>query len=108
MRFFESLAIQRLESKCVIRITTSAWSDKRGLNVKKCLSYLRRKTTGYYNIMEEDCQQIGDREVLDRIINLYSVEDGVYEVIPCDEYRDWESGYIEDYNYKLVPYKEGV
>jgi hypothetical protein len=28
-------------------------------------------------------------------------EDGVYEVVICNERRDWESGYIEDWDYRL-------
>jgi hypothetical protein len=27
----------------------------------------------------------------------------VYGVVICDESRDWETGYVDDYNYRLVP-----
>ena len=92
-------------NKAVIRLTTSMWSDKKGLYFKKDVKFLRRKCEGY-NILEEDSLSIGAEEIIPRIINLLDCVDGVYEVIVCNEYRDWESGVVEDYAYKLIPYEE--
>lgn len=90
------------ESRCVVRLRTTAWSDKRGLHLKKSLTFLRRQCTGF-NILEEDASAIGAEEVLPRILNLDDVEDGTYYVVTCNESRDWESGYVDDYDYRLVP-----
>jgi len=89
------------ENICVVRLTTSAWSDSRGVHLKKSLNFLKRKCKGF-NLLYEDCSMIGPEEVIPRIINIYSVPDGVYRVVTCNESRDWESGYVDDYDYKLV------
>ena len=89
------------ENICVVRLTTSAWSDSRGVHLKKSLKFLKRKCKGY-NILDEDCGMTGAEEVIPRIINIDSVSDGVYRVVTCNESRDWESGCVDDYDYKLV------
>ena len=90
------------ENVCTIRLTTSYWSDRNGVYTKKSLKFLKRKSKGY-NILQEDCLDIGASEVIPSIINFDSVEDGVYEVIICNKSRDWETGDIDSYEYKLVP-----
>lgn len=94
-----------IESRCVVRLSTTAWATKKGVFLQKSLVYLKRKCQGF-NILQEDVSQIGDIEVLSRIENLDSCPDGVYLVLTCDEVKDWETGYIEDYGYRLVPYEE--
>lgn len=91
------------ENICIVRVTTDYWSDSKGLYSKKSIKFLKRKCKGW-NILQEDCSAIGADEVFLRIENLYDVEDGVYEVITTNAQRDWESGYIEDYDYCLVKY----
>lgn len=91
---------------CVVRVATSKWDDARGdLHFEKKISILKRKCTGF-NILREDISQIGADGVLDRIENIDECQDGLYQVITCNETRDWEGGYIDDYDYRLIPYKE--
>ena len=97
-------SVQR-KSICVVRLTTSSWSSKRGVFLQKSLSYLRRKCDGY-NILEEDTTYVGAEEVAHKVVNLYDVEDGIYEVVTCNESRCWETNTIDDYDYKLIPYEE--
>jgi len=49
---------QKPENKCVVRLKTSTWSDKRGVYLKKSITYLRRLSRGYL-ILEEDTKNIG-------------------------------------------------
>jgi hypothetical protein len=93
------------EDRCIVRISTSCWKDKRGIHVRKDINYLRKLCLGY-NILEEDCDNLYLSEIVDRILNLYAVEDGVFEVITCNVSTDYETGYIDGYDYKLIPYKE--
>ena len=86
---------------CVVRLTTNAWRDSRGVHLKKSLNFLKRQCKGF-NLLDEDCSMIGAEEVIPRIVNIGSVTDGIYRVVTCNESRDWESGYIDDYEYKLV------
>lgn len=88
-------------SRCVVRVKTTTWADNRGLHTKKSLTFLRRQCKGF-NILAEDASAIGAEEVLPRILNLDEVEDGIYEVVVCNESRDFETGYVDDYDYKLV------
>ena len=88
-------------SRCTVRVKTTAWADKRGLHTKKSLTFLRRQCEGF-NILAEDADAIGAEEVLPRIVNLGEVEDGIYEVVVCNESHDYETGYVDDYDYRLV------
>jgi hypothetical protein len=89
------------ESKLVVRLTTSMWHDKNGLHMRRDVRFLKRKSFGY-NILYEDATWVGADEVINRIVNLYEADDGVYEVITVNESEDWETGCIEDYDYKLI------
>lgn len=91
--------------RCVVRLTTSAWSDKRGLHLKKSLTYLKRKSTGW-NALADEADAAGDLNASDSIINLDECEDGVYEVVTCNHSHDWETGIIDGYDFKLIPFVE--
>ena len=88
---------------CVVRLHSSAWSDKRGLHIKRSLTFLRKQCVGF-NILEEDANISGAIEVVPRIINLDACSDGTYIVKTCNEQRDWETGYVDEYDYELIPY----
>lgn len=89
------------ESVCVVRLTTTAWKDSRGVHLKKSLNFLKRKCKGF-NILDEDCSMVGAEEVIPRITNIDTVDDGIYRVVTCNESRDWESGCVDGYDYKLI------
>lgn len=93
------------EDTCVVRLTTSYWKDDKGLHQRKDLLFLKRKSKGF-NILKEDASDIGVEDVMIRINNLFDCVDGVYKVITIDHEKNWESGAIEDYDYKLVKYEE--
>jgi len=91
------------ENRCVVRLTTKAWVDKRGINQRKSLTFLRRQSQGY-NMLEADAEARSAEDVLSLITNLNDYMDGVYLVVICNEHRSYETGYLEDYDYRLVPY----
>ena len=91
--------------RLVVRVTTNSYFDKKGLYSKKSIKFLKRKSFGF-NILDEDAKGIGADNVISRIINLNKVDDGIYEVITINQSRDWETGYVDDYDYELVEYKE--
>lgn len=88
-------------NRCTVRVKTTVWADKRGLHTKKSLMFLRRRCRGF-NMLTEDTSAIGAEEVLPRILNLGEVKDGIYEVMVCNESHDYETGYVDDYDYRLV------
>ena len=88
-------------NRCVVRLRTTMWANESGLHTKKSLTFLRRKSEGF-NVLEEDASAAGVEEVLPRILNLDECEDGIYEVVVCNESHDWETGYVDNYDYRLV------
>lgn len=88
-------------NRCVVRLRTTKWADKSGLHIKKSLTFLRRKSEGF-NILEEDTGAAGVEEILPRILNMDECQDGIYEVVMCNERHDYETGYVDGYDYRLV------
>lgn len=87
----------------VVRLRRSFWHDTRGVYQRTELKYLRRNCVGW-NFLHEDCQNIGAEELVPRIVNLDKCKDGVYQLIIVNPSIDWETGTMEDYDYKLVPF----
>lgn len=95
--------IDGVKPRLVVRVTTYCFHDRKGLHIKKDINILRRKSTGF-DFLSEDCLQIGAELVEKSITNLYAVEDGIYAMIITNIQKDWETGYVEQYDYELVPY----
>jgi hypothetical protein len=107
--FIEStMSSERAEPRpvVVVRLTTSYWHDRNGMHWKQSLRFLKRKCVGY-NVIYEDCQNIGANEVIPRIENLSECDDGLYYIVTCNERgSDWEASHIiDEYDYRLVPLK---
>lgn len=92
-------------NKIVVRVKTSYWRDNKGLHIRKDINYLKRKCEGF-NFIEEDCSMVGFEEVAPKILNLNEVGDGVYRIIVTNETKNWETGYVDDWDYKLIEHKE--
>ena len=92
------------DKKCqtVVRVVTTSWMDGKGLHTKRSLNILKRKSFGY-NILEDECSNIGADDAALKILNLHEVKDGIYEVIACNVYRDIETGCVDDWDLKLIP-----
>lgn len=91
-------------NKSIVKVETSWYSDNRGLYTKIGIRYLRRHTNG--NILEEDCNNSSAQDVIPKIINLNECEDGIYRVVICNKILDRETGYVDDYDYRLIPYEQ--
>lgn len=87
----------------VVRLSTGWWCDNRGLHMRKDITFLQRRCAGF-NILAEDLSAVGAEETAQRIVNLDLCEDGVYVVNTCNEQRDWEAGYIDEYDLRLDPF----
>lgn len=89
----------------VVRVSRSSYRSKNGSFVSQTRVYpLKRKCSGF-QLIDEDYHCIG-AEVIDKIINLYEVQDGIYYLIDCNHKHDWETGACDDWEYKLIPFKE--
>ena len=95
-------ATEKPESRCVLKLRTTSWRDAKGLHTKRSLTFLRRQCVGL-NGLEEDASAVGVQEAIANVINLGECKDGIYEAVVCNVSHDWETGYADDWNYKLVP-----
>ena len=89
----------------VVRLRTEWWHDNNGIYQKKSLTVLRRKSQGH-NYLLEDASCAGAMETMQSIVNLDDCKDGVYLVDTCNISRDWESGIVDGWDLKLVPWTE--
>jgi len=89
--------------RTVVRVTTSSWMDDRGLHTKRSLNILKRYSFGH-NLLKEECSISGAEDAVRNITNLHDIPDGVYHVVPDNFSRDWETGYIDDWELRLVPF----
>lgn len=70
----------------------------------KSVSLLKR-LSGEDPCLLHDLDAVGEELVIKAIKNLDEVEDGIYSLITTDVKTDWETGCVDDYKYKLVPYQ---
>lgn len=89
------------DNKVIVRLSTSIWKSNRGGHIKRDIIFLKRKSSGF-NFLEEDFDSVGVSETIERIINLNECTDGIYEVVTCNISREYESGIIDDWDYKLI------
>ena len=95
-----------IKSKTIVKLSTEYYHDNKSAYVKKKLTTLKRKSTGY-NLLIEECDNIDTQEVLSNIVNLFDVEDGVYELTTYNHSYDYQLGTLDDYDYKLIEYIQG-
>jgi hypothetical protein len=91
--------------RVVVRVTTTYFKTKRGLATRKDVTYLRRKSCGH-NFLDDDATMAGPDNAIKQIVNLDTVKDGIYKVIITNISTDWETGYVDDYDFLLVPFEE--
>jgi hypothetical protein len=89
----------------VVRLKTSCWKGNGGeLNIKRTLKTLKKFSHGF-EYLSEDCNMVGAEDVFEMITNLDQCKDGIYLVETCNQSTDWETGFLEGYDYKLVPFE---
>ena len=92
---------------CVVRVTTSAWENSGALYIKKTIKTLKRKSVEYgRGFIHDECSNCGVEEFYPRIINFDTVKDGVYELALINLSRDFETGYVDDFDLELRPYND--
>lgn len=101
------MTVQEAEKpRTVVRLKTEKYIDKRGVaTFKKKVIPIYRKCVGY-NVVLDAAHESDADQIMSSIVNLFTQPDGIYEVVLCDHLYDWESGHLEDYSLKLVPYTE--
>ncbi len=89
------------KNRTIVRLKTSVWTDARGnVHHQKSLNLLKRQSIGH-NLLKDISQC--DYDEVDKIVNFFKCEDGIYELITINVSTDWETGYADDWDYELVP-----
>ncbi len=88
--------------KIIVRVRNSYYATERGLACRREISYLKKQCEGF-NYLADDVAMIGADEVMSRITNFDTVEDGIYEVVMTNMQTDWETGCLDNWDYKLIP-----
>ena len=95
------------EVQTIYRLRTSyfARNNNSQLVMTRTLTKMKRLSYGF-DILREDLNNIG-ATVMENITNINELADGLYE--PVIDYStatyDWETGYIDSYDLKLVQFK---
>lgn len=91
----------------VVRVSRSAWGDARAVHSKTSIRLMRSLCQPEWTFLD-DGKNCGEEVVFERITNLHECRDGLYELVICNEERDWETGYVEDWDYKLIPISDDI
>lgn len=94
-----------IKPRTVVRVKTERYATNNGVAFKKTVNTLKRKSYGY-NLITESVKDSDAELTVDSIINLLDVPDGIYEVVMTNLSHDWETGYLDDWDLKLVPYTD--
>lgn len=95
---------RNLDNRTIVKLKTDFWHDKNGAYCKKSLKVLKRKSRGH-NILLEECSMTGS-VAIGSILNFNEAKDGIYELIQCNISKDWETGHVDDWDLKLIPFPE--
>jgi hypothetical protein len=86
--------------RCIGRITKNYYLQDNKLVSKSTFTLLKRKSQLTLQDMIDDPEYSG--------LNLDEYDEGIYEIITCNHSTDWETGVVDDWDLKLIPYKEEV
>lgn len=86
--------------RCVGRLTHNRYMHGDRLVSQSTFTLLKRKS----QLTLSDL--VGDADIDINNLELSNHADGLYEIVMCNESRDYETGVIDDWELKLVPYVE--
>lgn len=97
---------QEDENICVVRLSTSMWDKNGAFYVQRCVKTLKRKSKQFgMDLIHEECSNVGAYDFHSLIINLDETPDGIYILKHVNISRDYESGHVDGYDFKLIPYE---
>lgn len=88
----------------IVSVRTSVYKTKRGLSVRRDVSVMR-KFSGPRSLLFDDMSAGDASDTAERILNLHEVGDGLFRLVPVNVKLDWESGCIDNYDFKLEKFQ---
>jgi hypothetical protein len=99
------LSLHKPKSKeiLVVRVHTNFFRKKGGYIFKaRSIKVLKRKSTGnMIDLIEEDISNSSVEDFINTIINFDDVDDGEYYLKAINITHDFETGYVDGYDWKL-------
>lgn len=96
--------VKAADQRQVFRLRTNYWhSPQAGLVIQRSLKRLVRQSIGFA-FLEEEVSMIGADLAARMLTNLNECPDGVYELVLCNQSTDWETGHLDGYDFKLIPF----
>ena len=86
----------------VIKVKRNYYRNKKKEFVLETKLTIQRRSSSGHQLIEEDCDNTSCQDVIDRIRNLNDMPDGLYHLITVNLSHDFESGYLDDWDYKLI------
>jgi len=86
---------------CIVAVDREKYISQGRLVEKVRVRTLKRLST--FDLLADELSSVG--QDID-IVNLNEVDTGKYQLITYDHSYDIESGYLDDWKLKLIPYKE--
>lgn len=94
------------EYRVVIRVTTCYWKSVNGFHSRKDCVIRKRLSGKAHSWLDDEIDGCGVDIFMEHLIGLDTCKDGLYEIVSCNVSRDWETGYIDGCDWKLIPWIE--
>lgn len=90
----------------VVRLKHIGYRTARGeVHLGVVLYPQKRKSLNDYLPLQDWIDNCGE-DTIKWANNIYCLDEGLYEVLIVNESRDWEMGYVDDWELHLAPYEE--
>lgn len=87
---------------CVVKLEVEAYKRGDKYFFGKSLRVVKTKST--FDLLAEEVSNVGIVDALEYILNLDKCDAGLYYLTTCNISRDWETGCVDGWNLKLIPY----
>jgi len=95
-----------IKAYTVVRLKTEYYQKSNGeLVLAKSIKTMKRLSDGL-DMLAEEVSNVGAEDFLKLIVNLNDCEDGLYHISITNISKDIETGYLDDFDFILLPYKE--
>lgn len=88
-----------------VKLTTTTFRTKSGVTQQKSLYFYKKPCSEHLEgCFKDDVSNSYGLETL--VINLNEVKDGIYELLVVNISKDYETGWVDDWDWKLIEWKD--
>ena len=93
----------------IVKVRTDTYINNKGeLVIQKTIRQMRSlsKSPNGYLAFEEELSMCGTDAIGTSLIGVEDLDDGLYRMIVACKGRDWETGYVDEVEFKFEPIDE--